>query len=232
MTNKLRYGDTIIPYSVIQTKRKKTIQIFVEKDDVEVHAPQSMNLSEIKKILNTKISWIFNKQLLLKERKSEIKLEKNSFLYLGKSIPYVIKTDKNLEKIVYEKNQFVVFSKNTSLKKIQQMYYLWLEEKYSTFIKNKFDLYSKKLQVKPKGYKIKNLESKWGSASDSGNITLNVHLLKTPQKMIDYVILHELAHLRITGHGPEYWVFLTKFIPDYEKKKQWLEKNQLEILRN
>ena len=231
MTNKLKFGDTIIPYRVVQTKRKKTIQIFIEKDDVEVRAPLSMDLIEIKKILNAKISWIFNKQLLLKERKPEINLEKNSLLYLGKPIPYVIKNNKNLEKIVYDKNQFVIYSKSASLKKIQQMYYLWLEEKYSTFIQNKFNLYSKKLQVKPKGYKIKNLESKWGSASDSGNITLNVHLLKTPRKIIDYVILHELAHLRIKGHGPEYWAFLSKFMPDYENRKRWLEANQLEIMK-
>jgi hypothetical protein len=231
MTNKLRYGDTVIPYSVIQTKRKKTIQIFIEKDDVEVHAPQSMNLTEIKKILNTKISWIFNKQLLLKERKSDIKLKKNSFLFLGKSIPFILKTDKNLEKIVYEKNQFVIYSKHSSFKKIQQMYYDWLEEKYSTFINRKFDLYSKKLQVKPKGYKIKNLESKWGSVTDSGNISLNVHLLKTPRKMIDYVILHELVHLRIKGHGHNFWVYLEKFMPDYETRKNWLDVNQTEIMK-
>ena len=232
MKNKLRFGDTIIPYRIVQTKRKKTMQIFIEKDDVEVRAPESMNLTEIKKILETKISWIFNKQLLLRERKSDIEIKKNSFLYLGRSIPYTVKNEKNLEKIVYQKNIFIIFSKDSSLKKIQKMYHMWLEEKYSTFIKNKFDLYSKKLQVHPKDYKIKNLESKWGSATELGKISLNVHLLKTPRKMIEYVILHELAHLRIRGHGHEYWAFLEKFMPDYEKRKQWLEKNQMEILRN
>lgn len=234
MKNKLRYGDAIIPYRVIQTKRKKTIQIFVEKDDVEVRAPESINPSEIKKLLETKTSWIFNKQLLLKERKPQIKLKKNSLLYLGKSIPYEIKTNQKTEKITYKKNQFVILikSKSIGIKKIQKMYLKWLESKYSTFIERKFELYSKKLQVKPKGYKIKNLESKWGSATALGLINLNVHLLKTPQKMIDYVILHELAHLRIRGHGYEYWRFLAKFMPDYENRKQWLDQNQLEVLRN
>ena len=118
------------------------------------------------------------------------------------------------------------------IKKIQKMYLEWLQSKYSTFIERKFDLHSKKLQVKPKGYKIKNLESKWGSATALGLINLNVHLLKTPQKMIDYVILHELAHLRIRGHGYEYWRFLAKFMPDYEDRKRWLDQNQLEVLRS
>ena len=234
MKNKLKHGDAIIPYHIVQTKRKKTMQIFIEKDDVEVRAPQSMKLPEIKKILETKTSWIFKKQLLLKERKSDIDIKKNSFLYLGQSIPYVIKTAHGSEKIIYFKKQFTIFTKlkSPSKNKIEKMYFQWLENKYSTFIKRKMELYSKKLQVHPKGYKIKNLESKWGSATVSGQINLNLHLLKSPRKMIDYVILHELAHLRIKGHGHEYWAFLEKFMPDYEKRKQWLEKNQMEILRN
>ena len=233
MKSKLRYGDTVIPYRIVQTKRKKTMQIFIESDDVEVRAPHSMNLPEIKKILETKTSWIFNKQLLLKERRPQIKIKKNSFLYLGKSVPYVIKTNQKTESITYKKNQFLIQTKSKSLgvRKIQKLYFEFLESKYSTFIKRKFDLYYKKLQVKPKGYKIKNLESKWGSATVLGMITLNIHLLKTPQKMIDYVILHELAHLRIKGHGLDYWIFLSKFMPDYEKRKQWLEANQLEIMK-
>ena len=234
MKNKLKHGDAVIPYRIVQTKRKKTMQIFIEKDDVEVRAPQSMKLPEIKKILETKTSWIFKKQLLLKERKPDIEIKKNSFLYLGKSIPYVIKTAQSSEKIDYSKNQFTIFTKSKSpnMDKIEKMYFQWLEKKYSTFIKRKFDLYSKKLQVHPKGYKIKNLKSKWGSATVSGHIHLNLHLLKTPKKMIDYVILHELAHLKIKGHRHEFWTYLEKFMPGYEKRKQWLEQNHVDILRN
>ena len=111
MKSELKHGDAIIPYHIIQTKRKKTMQIFIEKDDVEVRAPQSMALPEIKKILETRISWIFKKQLLMKERKSDIKIKKNSFLYLGQSIPYMIKTGQSSEKIIYTKNQFNIFTK-------------------------------------------------------------------------------------------------------------------------
>ena len=110
-------------------------------------------------------------------------------------------------------------------------YLEWLESKYLSYIKRKLELYSKTLKVEPKGFKIKNLETKWGSATNSGLINLNIHLFKTPKKMIDYVILHELAHLKIKGHKFEFWSFLEQFMPDFEKRKEWLDKNQLEIMR-
>ena len=124
--NKLQYGNTVIPYTVTQTKRKKTMQIFIEKDSVDVRAPESMELSKIKDILQAKISWIFTKQLILKERKPAIKITKKSFVYLGKPVPYSIKNNKKSEKNntckksihhtyqikipVTRKNQWYVFS--------------------------------------------------------------------------------------------------------------------------
>ena len=112
------------------------------------------------------------------------------------------------------------------------MYFDWLKSKYTPHIEKKIALFSKIIKVNPKGFKIKNLKSKWGSATYSGKINLNLHLLKTPKKMIDYVILHELAHLKIKGHKHEFWVFLESFMPDYEKRKMWLEQNGAEILRD
>ena len=232
--NKLQYGDTVIPYTVTQTKRKKTMQIFIEKDSVDVRAPESMELSKIKDVLKGKISWIFKQQLLLKERKPGIKITKKSFVYLGKPVPYSIKPNQKFEKITHAKNQFIIHTKlkSPSLEKINCMYFQWLEKKYTTYIKRKLDAYSKKLQVTPKGYKIKQLQSKWGSATDSGVINLNIHLFKSPRKNIDYVILHELVHLRIKGHKVEFWTYLEKFMPDYEKRKSWLDENYVEILKN
>ena len=80
------------------------MQIFIEKDSVDVRAPESMELSKIKDVLKAKISWIFKQQLLLKERKPGIKITKKSFVYLGKPVPYSIKSSQKSEKITYAKN--------------------------------------------------------------------------------------------------------------------------------
>lgn len=234
MKGKLQYGGTIIPYHVIQTKRKKTIQIFIEKDRVEVRAPKSKDISEIKQLLKNRSRWIFISQLKLKERKTDITVSKNSLLYLGKNVPYTVKSLEKTNEIDLKKNSFQICIKSKSIteRKITQVYHDWLLEKYSPYVKKKIDYFSKILNVKPEGFQIRNLKSKWGSATVSGNIHLNLHLLKTPRKMIDYVILHELVHLKIKGHKHEFWAYLEKFMSDYEIRKVWLEKNHVEILRS
>jgi len=234
MKGRLRYGSVTIPYSITQTKRKKTMQIFIEKDNVDVIAPLSKEISEIKQILKNKTRWIYLSQLKLKKRKTDVTVTKNSVLYLGENIPYVIKTMQKTDKIDFSKKtfEFNVKSKSLSKKDIEKLFHGWLIIKYNSYIKRKVKQYSKMLDVQPKEFQIKNLKTKWGSASISGNIHLNIHLLKTPKKMIDYVILHELTHLRIKGHGYEFWAFLAKFMPDYEKRKLWLDENYVEILKN
>ena len=234
MKGKLRYGNTIIPYDIIQTKRKKTLQIFVEKDRVEIRAPESKTLSEITQLLQNRVRWIFNSQLKLKNRKVNIGQTKNSFLYLGKDIPYVVYTLKEDNKIMLKNNTFQVFttSKSITAIRIKKMYHDWLLLKYIPHIEKRIEFFSEMLNVKPRGVKIKNLKSKWGSATVSNTIHLNLHLLKVPRKIIDYVIVHELIHLKIQGHGYEFWSYLQKFMPDYEKRKTWLDQNYVEILRN
>ena len=137
------------------------------------------------------------------------------------------------DKIVFSKNTFEFSTKTKSLteNKLRKLFFDWLMMKYTPYIEKKIKQYSKMLDVIPNGFQIKNLKTKWGSATVSGDIHLNLHLLKAPRKMIDYVILHELAHLRIRGHGYDFWAYLGKFMPDYEKRKNWLEVNQVEILK-
>jgi len=233
MKGKLRYGNVLIPYTIIQTKRKKTLQIFVEKDRVEVRAPQSKTISEIRQLLKNRISWIFNSQLKLKERKTDVVSSKDSLLYLGKNISYTVNILQKTDKFILKKNSFQIYVKSKSIteKKIKKMYHDWLLQKYTPYVKKKINHFVEILHVKPKEFQIRDLKSKWGSATVSGHIHLNLHLLKTPKKMIDYVILHELAHLKIKGHRHEFWAYLEKFMPDYEKRKKWLDENNTEIFR-
>jgi len=232
MKGKLRYGDTVIPYTIIQTKRKKTMQIFVEKKLVEVRAPNSKNIDEIKKILKEKTSWIFNTQLKLKENQNNQSNKRDTLFYLGKLIPISTKTLAKKEYVSMKKNRiyFHTRSKLISQNKIKKMHEDWLISKFTPYIEKKISQYSKMLKVEPKGLVIKNLKSKWGSVTINQKIHLNVNLLKAPKKIIDYVVLHELAHLKIKGHRQEFWRYLKSYMSDYAEKKKWLEKNSSNLL--
>jgi predicted metal-dependent hydrolase len=70
---------------------------------------------------------------------------------------------------------------------------------------------------------VKKLKSRWGSAGKTGTITINEELTKTPPRLIDYIIIHELCHLKIQNHSYRYWNLVRKYCPQYEKRKMELD---------
>lgn len=71
--------------------------------------------------------------------------------------------------------------------------------------------------------KIQIMQTQWGNCSSDGAVTLNPHLVKAPRKCIDYVILHELCHIKEHHHGPEFWASLERVMPDWERHKSDLD---------
>lgn len=72
---------------------------------------------------------------------------------------------------------------------------------------------------------LKYHSSTWGKCSSSGNIILSTRLLFAPKEVIDYVIIHELAHLEVFDHSPEFWKLVSKAMPTYREKQDWLREN-------
>lgn len=73
--------------------------------------------------------------------------------------------------------------------------------------------------------RLRHLQSRWGSCSSSGNITLSTRLLFAPPEVIDYVIIHELAHLSVFDHSQKFWDLVAAAMPDYREKEEWLKSN-------
>ena len=90
---------------------------------------------------------------------------------------------------------------------------------------DKVEKYSKKLGVRVKRIAVKNLRNRWGSLTKSGFINLNLNLIKAPEDVIDYIILHELCHLNINEHSHHYWDLVHRFMPNYQDKIEWLKVN-------
>ena len=86
------------------------------------------------------------------------------------------------------------------------------------------EAFSKKTGLSPKSVRVGAQKSLWGSCSKEGNISLNWRLMAAPPAVLEYVALHELAHLRHLDHSPEFWDFVGRFCPGYKKREAWLKK--------
>jgi len=133
-----------------------------------------------------------------------------------------------IQKIVKEKAQWI-FKKQLEFKSRQVP--IQKTKKYTKkFLLDRVSFYSKKVGVVPKKVIIKNMNTRWGSASKNNVINLNEYLLKAPQGAIDYVILHEICHLKIRNHSSHFWTLVKKFMPNYIENKKWLEVNSAKIV--
>jgi hypothetical protein len=235
MIRKVRFGNTTIPYSIIKSNRRKTSQITVDKDNVVVRTPSSKTTSEIKKIVDGKKKWIFRKQLEFQKQKSDIAkfsyTDGTKFLYLGRNLTLKILKNKKTESVSLKKDMLIVSikPKRSSKARVKKLCQEWMMEKSSQIFSRHLNKISKKLKLKPRKIIIKNLKDRWGSTTSDNTINLNMNLIKAPKLVIDYVILHELCHLKIKGHSYKFWQMVRRYMPNYEDQKHWLELNNVII---
>lgn len=178
--NNIRYGNSVISYTVVKTKRRKTSEIIVNEKGIEIRTPLTKKDSEIKQLVDDKKQWIFKKKLEF--------------------------SDKRRKKI-------------TKTKSVSELY-----------VHNRTKKLASKIGVTPSKVVIKKLRDRWGSSTKDGVINLNSALLEAPLKVIDYVIIHELCHLKIKEHSHRYWNLVHKYMPRYNYGKQWLEIHGMKIL--
>jgi predicted metal-dependent hydrolase len=101
----------------------------------------------------------------------------------------------------------------------------WVKNKAKPFAHDRMKRFTLKLQREPNNIIIKDQDKRWGSCTASGTILLNWRIFLAPASMVDYVIAHELVHLKHMNHSKEYWDVLRMLIPDYEQRKEWFRTN-------
>jgi predicted metal-dependent hydrolase len=212
-------------YHIIETNRK-TIGIFVERDKrIVVRVPINTPQAKVDKILESKKSWLFNK-LNHPSKYSEHPTKKEvvageSLLYLGKVYPLrITKTD--VKNIVFDQ-EFVLAEKNRS--RARALFTKWYKEQASLVFLPKVQNFANSLGVPFKEMRLSRLHRKWGSCTKEGIINLNWRLVKAPSFVIDYVIVHELAHILLSGHSEEFWNVVAIQCPNYKKAIAWLKSN-------
>jgi predicted metal-dependent hydrolase len=234
--DKVKYGTTTIPYYIIKTKRTKTSEVIVDGDTVTVRTPYDKDIDEIQRLVLDKASWILRKKKEYREIRPELKkpsFKKNTTLpYFGKNYPIIINKNqaKNNLEVVDERFEVNIKSVKLSSSVLKKLYENWLIEKAQDIFENKVENYSKRIGVRVKRIALKNLRNRWGSLTNNDVVNLNVNLVKAPEDVIDYIVLHELCHLRIKEHSHHYWDLIHKFMPNYHDKIEWLNVNGNNLL--
>jgi predicted metal-dependent hydrolase len=92
------------------------------------------------------------------------------------------------------------------------------------------DHFAEEMNVEYDKIEIRNQRTRWGSCSTGGTISLNWRLIMAPPDVVDYLVVHELAHLTEQHHGREFWQLVGEHAPDYKDKAEWLEQNSAKLV--
>ena len=226
MNGKIKYGKSTIQYSVVKSKRRKTSEIQVNEKGVELRIPISKTNLEIKNIMEGKKQWIYKKQLEFKSEKKDQKrnIYKTFLPYLGRNYPLKVKINQKRNTVKFTSLEFIInlTGKRPLKREIQSVYEKWLTVKATKYLEVRTEKLGVKTGLKPSKITIKGLKGRWGSALN-GVIILNSSLMKCPKDVIDYIIIHELCHLRIKDHSYKYWNLVRKYYPKYQEKVKELE---------
>lgn len=220
----VNYFDKIIEFKLYRSKRK-TVSISVyPNQNVKVKAPNRASITYIKNCVEKKSAWILEKQ---KHFQKTIKPKNdNNFNYLG--VEYQLKTQLGLINFVSIENNFLCVSA-TSLnkRKIEKLIASWYKKSAEDLFLERLAICKKlvaPLNISYNGnLQFRNMRSRWGSCSRHAEIKLNYELIKTPLECIDYVIVHELCHIKEFNHSPKFYSLLDKIMPDWKKRKELLK---------
>ena len=105
----------------------------------------------------------------------------------------------------------------------------WLRSEAREVILRRVAVRERDLEVQPASVAIRDQRSRWGSASRRGTLSFSWRLVMAPAAVLDYVVVHELAHLRRFGHGPEFWRIVRDAVPDADAARRWLRAHEAEL---
>lgn len=198
---------------------------------VEVRAPFKIEQKEIDSFILQKNSWI-NKKLSLqksikKPTRKKFKNEEN-FQFLGKNLKLKITISENKKSYIDDKFIYLVLKNNKEnfKEKIKEKLEIFFREIAKDIFKNKTLDEAKKIRVTPKKIIVRSYKRRWGSCSYKKDISYNWKLIMAPEKIIHYVVIHELCHLIHFNHSRDFWKSVGKILPDYKSSKEWLKLNQ------
>ena len=224
-----------VAYTVVKTRRK-TIGITIDSNgEVKVSVPLHISEKQIRETVQKKADWIIKKVNEVIERNSNLIRRQfiggEIFLYLGNE--YILEIlEKDLcevEVFIQEDTVTVYISKGLSEESrhqvIKEALIEWYRQRFAEIVKERIEKYSYQLKVTPCKVVIKDQKTRWGSCSIRENINLNWRLIMAPLHVIDYVIVHELCHLKIMNHSKDFWNLVESILPNYAESRKWLKVN-------
>jgi len=229
-THQIQYGTQTIDYKV-ELMPRKTLAISVHPDlSVIVKAPVDTSLEDVNQRVAKRAKWILNQkrrfEIFLPDVPPRKYVGGESHRFLGRQ--YRLKVIENdTQQIKLSRQILEVHTPDKNPSHVRELVETWYREQANRTFEERLAANYSRLSRENIPYPkiaIRKMQSSWGSCSPKGTITLNIKLIQVPKEYIDYVLIHELCHLKYLHHEPEFYYLLSRIMPDWKSKKEKLDR--------
>lgn len=219
---------------LLEHRPRRTVGLKITEAGLVVHAPKRIFAFQLNQILQEKSAWILNKlQARAENQVDAIKwIDGEHLLFLGQDIALNIIDSQTNKALVFNANTLTLGTPtpgNHML--INRKVIQWYQKQASQDFGRRLTLLAAKLGVPIPPLTLSNAKSRWGSCNSRGEVRLNWRLLQAPPHIINYVICHELAHLKQMNHTIQFWMIVEALFPPYKAAEKELKLLSPQLLR-
>lgn len=216
-----------LDYTIVRSPKRRKLTIGVERDRrVVVHAPEGVSDEKIRQMVESKRQWIYEKtqhvqKYNLPQPPGKELVNGESALYLGRQYQVEV-VHNSSEEIRFEQRFLIPARLSDERKKVLRHWYM---DRAKEKILPRARKFANDLGVEFANARVVDNRYRWGSCTTKDNINFNWRLIKAPMYVVDYVIIHELAHLLEANHTPRFWNIVRAQSSNVDKAKRWLREN-------
>ncbi len=232
----LTIGSRTLHYALKRSARR-SIGFAIDSTGLMITAPRWVTLADIETAITEKQRWIFTKLIEWQTRVEQRALPKVDWKD-GAEVPYLgqpvrVKLGSPQGTLAFNADEGalqVPLPLQADPQQIKDRVQGWLQGEAKRLFGERLAIYAEKLGVNYRAYALSSAATRWGSCSSDGKIRLNWRLIHFPLSIIDYVVAHELAHLREMNHSPRFWQTVESIFPEFREARQTLKSHPPELL--
>ncbi|MEK9656840.1 MAG: SprT family zinc-dependent metalloprotease [bacterium] len=216
---------------IIRSQRRTLSIEVVSESEVKIRAPWYCSDRRVRAFIEEKSDWVAKKQQQLSEEEkiNHSIVDQGSFSYLGR----LYRIEHRAVKAIGLEGDCLCLPEGWSDARCHTRLVAWFKERALDILLDRVECYSQKMQLFPSEVLLSNAKRRWGSCSSERVLRFNWRLLSCPMSVIDYLVVHELAHIQEMNHSQRFWELVQHFDPFYKDAEAWLKthRNVLDSFR-
>jgi predicted metal-dependent hydrolase len=208
-------GGKLVSYRIRRSLRRRTISLVVDEDGLRVGAPWRSTQRAIDTALQRHSAWVLAKLAQWQERRVPPRrwAHGESLMLQGRLLRLAISSEPGAPRLAGE--DLMLGLPDPHPVEVARHVLDWMRSEALTCFRERVDHFRMLLALEPPVVKLSNARTRWGSCHVGGRIHLNWRLIQMPMRLIDYVVAHEIAHLKEMNHSRQFWRVVGQLVPDY-----------------